>query len=93
MLKHYIEKYVNNMSIEDVYNFSKKNGIELTEKEASIILDYSKNRWEEILFFNQYVVLDEIKNLLRPEVYQKLDELIVFYKEKYIAHLKNKNWL
>lgn len=89
MFKHYIEKYVNNMSIEDVYSFSKQNNIELTEYEANIIFDYVKNRWEEILFINQYIALNEIKSSLRPNVYQKLDELIKEYKEKYKKYLKN----
>ena len=88
MFKYYIEKYINNMSIDDVYNFSFKNNIELTENEAVLIFNYVKKRWEDILYSNHYVILYEIKNNIRPNVYKKLDELIIFYKEKYKNYLK-----
>lgn len=83
MLKHYIEKCVKKMSIDDVYNFSKKNNVELTENEANTIFDAIKEDWETLVFGNHNVILDKNKNKLNSELYNKINELIVEYKNKY----------
>lgn len=71
------------MSIDDVYNFSKKNNVELTENEANTIFDAIKEDWETLVFGNHNVILDKNKNKLNSELYNKINELIVEYKNKY----------
>lgn len=88
MFKHYIEKYINNMSIDDVNKFALENNICLNKNEADIIYECIKNDWETLIYSNQYIVLDKIQNLVSPEIYKKLEELIILYKEKYKKYLK-----
>lgn len=83
MLKHYIEKCVKKMSIDDVYKFSKKNNVELTENEANTIFDAIKEDWETLVFGNHNIILDKNKNKLNHELYNKINELIIEYKNKY----------
>ena len=83
MLKHYIEKYVKKMSINDVYKFAKKNNVELTDNEANVIFDAIKEDWETLVFGNHNVILDKNKNKLNSNLYNKINELILEYKNKY----------
>jgi len=83
LLKHYIEKYVKKMSINDVYKFAKKNNVELTDNEANVIFDAIKEDWETLVFGNHNVILDKNKNKLSFDLYNKINELIIEYKNKY----------
>lgn len=83
MLKHYIEKCVKKMSINDVYKFAKKNNIELTDNEANVIFEAIKEDWETLVFGNHNVILDKNKNKLNENLIKKIEELIVAYKNKY----------
>lgn len=71
------------MSIDDVYKFSKKNNVELTENEANTIFDAIKEDWETLVFGNHNIILDKNKNKLNHELYNKINELIIEYKNKY----------
>ena len=83
MLKYYIEKYVNNMSINDVTNFASKNNISLSNMEAKIIYDTIKTNWETIVFNDHNIVLNKVKSNLSTDLYFKINDLIIKYKEKY----------
>lgn len=83
MLKHYIEKYVNNMSINDVNQFASKNDVILTNEEAKIIFDTIKSDWETIVFKDHNIVLNKVKNKLNSDLLSKINDLIIMYKEKY----------
>ena len=71
------------MSIDDVYKFSKKNNVELTENEANTIFDAINEDWETLVFGNHNIILDKNKNKLNHELYNKINELIIEYKNKY----------
>lgn len=81
MLKHYIEKYVNNMSINDVNQFASKNDVILTNEEAKIIFDTIKSDWETIVFKDHNIVLNKVN--LNADLLSKINDLIIMYKEKY----------
>ncbi len=83
MLKHYIEKYVNNMSINDVIEFGSKNGVSLTDMEAKIIFDTIKSDWETIVFSDHNIVLNKVRSNLSTDLCSKINDLIITYKEKY----------
>lgn len=83
MLKHYIEKYVNNMSINDVIEFGSKNGVSLTDMEAKIIFDAIKSDWETIVFSDHNIVLNKVRSNLSTDLCSKINDLIITYKEKY----------
>lgn len=71
------------MSINDIYVFAKKNNCELTSNEANIIYKCVKKNWETLIFNDHNIVLNTIRNNINPTLYNKLDELIIIYKEKY----------
>ncbi len=83
MLKYYIEKYVNNMSINDITSFASKNNFSLTNMETKIIYETIKSDWKTIVFDDHNIVLNKIKNKLNTDLYFKINDLILSYKEKY----------
>ena len=87
MVEKIIRKYICELKIEDIHDFALKNDIVLTNEEAKIIYDYIKKDWEIIAFGDEKIVLNEAKKVLEEKTYNKLTELISFYKEKYKRYL------
>lgn len=87
MIKNLIKNHVSKLTINDVYNFACKNGVSLSEKEANIIYSYIKTYWNELIFNDHNVILAKVKDSLEPTTYNKINELIVFYKNKYRNYL------
>ena len=83
MLKHYIEKYIKNMSINDVYNFAEKNNVKLNNEEANIIYSSIKDDWEILVFGDYKIILNKYKDKLSKSLIIEIEKLIVNYKEKY----------
>lgn len=88
MLKYYIEKYINNMSIDDVYKYASKLKINITNEEANILYDTIKNNWEVIVFNNHLPILNSIKDKISNKLYDDLINLVNEYKSKYNELLK-----
>lgn len=87
MIKNLINKYIEKLTINDIYEFASKNDIMLKECEANIIYSYTKKYWEEVIFFDHNPILNKVKDSLEPTTYNKLNELINFYKDKYKNYL------
>lgn len=88
IFKYYIEKYINNLSIDDVYKYGLENNLCLSKKEADIIYECIKNDWETLIYSNYNVVLDKYKNSFDSDTFNKIEELIILYKEKYKNYIK-----
>lgn len=84
MKERLIEQYVNRMTIDDVNNFALKNGINLSNEEINLIYNKIVNNWKTIVFGNPRRLLDELKNQLNEENYQKIENLYVFFKNRYL---------
>ena len=87
LFKHYIEKYVNNLTINDVYDYAFKNNVSLTQNEANLIYRNIKDNWKTIIYSDHYIVLNRIKDQLNQSTYLKLEELINFNKNKYKSYI------
>ena len=87
MIKNLINKYIEKLTINDIYEFASKNGITLKEYEANIIYSYTKKYWEVVVFSDHNPILRKVKDSLEPTTYNKLNELINFYKDKYKNYL------
>lgn len=84
MKEKLISEYVNRMTIDDVNNFALKNGIILKDDEIKLIYDHIKKNWRTIVFGNPRGILDELKNKLDNNSYQKIEALYVYFKNLYL---------
>jgi len=87
VIKRIIKSHVDKLTINDIYEFALKNGVHLNQGEVDIIYAYIKNYWNELIFHDHKLILSKVKDSLEPTTYQKINELIVFYKNKYKYYL------
>ncbi|MFA5602699.1 MAG: hypothetical protein WDA21_03070 [Bacilli bacterium] len=77
-----IKEYVNRLNIDDIKCFSNKKGIEVDEKETKIIHDYIKRYWRTIVYGNPKEILNELKEKVSDNTYNKIEKLYIEFKEK-----------
>ena len=85
-MKSLIRNYIELLSIDKLKEFSLKNNINLTDKELNYILKLVKENYDEILL-NDTKYLEEIKNNINPNEFQKIKDLYLYYKNKYKGYL------
>lgn len=78
-----IKKYVNALKKSDIVEFARKQNVKLNEIELDTIYNTIKTRWEEI-YTNGIKVINEYKNKLTNNTYNKLIELYNEYKNRYL---------
>ena len=69
------------MTVNDVINFANKNNISISSSESIIIYNYIK-RYYKFILNNDDSSLSELKNSLRKDLYDKIIELYMYYKNK-----------
>lgn len=87
MIKNIIQKQVEKITLQDVYTYARNNGISLEKEEAELIYKYIKTSWEELIFSDHTRILKEAKPKLKKETFEKIEELITFFKKKYKNYL------
>ena len=87
MVEKVLKKYICNLKIQDIHDFAVKNGVKLSNDEAWIIYEYIQNDWETIVFGDETIVLNKIKNNISEETYNKIVELTTYFKQKYRRYL------
>lgn len=87
MIKKFIQKHIEKLTIQDIYEFALKNGVSLKENEAQIIYSHIQNDWEELIFHDHNHILQAEKNTLERATYEKIEELIILFKNKYKNYL------
>ncbi len=83
MYKNLIKSYAMKMTNEDVIEYGKKEGVNVTVEEASLFVDTVKANVDYILDGHAQEVLKSIKGKVSIEAYEKLEELLNKY-QKYI---------
>ena len=83
MNKFFLYEYINRLKKEDIIRFGLNQSINLTNSDVDIIYDYIKNDYERILN-NPIIVINEIKDKVSLDVYNKILELYDKYKDKII---------
>lgn len=78
-----IEKYIKQISKQDIKEFANKNNIQLSEKDQDILYHYLKNNWQDLLYGNSRSVFKELEEKLGTEKFNVLKNLYDFYFEKY----------
>ncbi len=87
MIKKFIQKRIEKLTIQDIYDFATKNGISLKENEAKIIYSHIQQDWEELIFQDHKRILKLEQDSLEHATYEKIEELIVLFKNKYKNYL------
>lgn len=86
MLNRLILKYVDSLKIEDIEEFSKKQGVILKKEESKVIYLEIKTNLNNVIYHTDEVLL-KIKDKLEPTTYLKMKELLEYYKKKYPDYL------
>ncbi len=82
MNKYLIYKYSKNITKQDIINFSNSQNISLTANELNTIYYYIINKTKIFLEGNRELILQELKNKLTSNTYNKIIELYNKYKDK-----------
>lgn len=77
-----LKEYINRITKKDIVNFASKENISLNNDELDIIYYYVKNHYKTFIYGNSRSILNEIKEKVRPETYQKIEMLYEKYKHK-----------
>lgn len=80
-MKNLVKQYALNLSTNDVVKFAIKEGVNITNEEAILIVDTIKENIDYILSGNALDLLEQKKNLLSSEVYTHLCKLISKYSK------------
>lgn len=80
----FIERYIERIKKEDIYNYASKEGIELTNHELDTLYTYLKTYYKTFLRNKdtRLNLLEELKSKVSIKVSNKLDELYYLYKDK-----------
>ena len=78
-----IKNYINNLSINDIITFAKKNDITLSNDEVNYIYKTIKCNYKVLLGSTYEIVLNEAKNYLTNDNYKKICNLYLDYRNKF----------
>ncbi len=81
-MKFVIQKYIENLTEEELEEFALKEGIKLLDEEKKVLYVYIKNYWETLLEKDSTFIFEELKEKLQPKTYEKVIELYNKYKKK-----------
>ena len=82
-----IERYINNMSIQDLNNFAISKGIGLSESELDFCYRFVKTNWKTILSNHGMFDVDKYQDHFSPDNFIKIKQLIKEYSIKYASYL------
>lgn len=77
-----MQKYINNITLNNIIDFGKKEGINVKNEEAKIIHEYLNKHWKRFYYDDPKELLLELKGKLSSTTYNKLEELYYMAKEK-----------
>lgn len=86
-MNYIIEKYINNLTINNINDFAIKNNIFLTEKEQKIFYNIIKKYYKDIINGNDEKVINYLKETLDEEKFTNVMNLYKKYKTKYQSYL------
>lgn len=87
MQENLINNYIAKMTINDVYSFASKQGINLNDNEASIIYNKIKNNYKTIIYGDASNIFNDVKGKISDNTYIKMEQLYRTFKEKYRDYL------
>ena len=82
-----IKNYINNINIDDLNTLLIKNEINLTNNELKILYKYIKEDWYTFIYEDDTPILNDLKNKITVDKYNKLYNIYIMAKEKYRNYL------
>lgn len=82
-----VEKYIKNMTMEDVRNFALKKNANLSENELAFTYNFIKNNYQNILKNPKLLDLERYKNNYSKDNYEKILKTFQEYSQKYSRYL------
>ncbi len=83
MKENIIRGYIDKITISDINRFALNNNINLNNNELNIIYKYVKNDWKTIIYGNYNSILNDLKNRIDINKYNKIEQLFYKFKSKY----------
>lgn len=77
--KDLINKYIYLLKPQDIKNYAKNQNVDLSESEVTIIYNFIKSHYKELLN-NDTKSFSILKNSLNPSLYEKIISLYNYYK-------------
>lgn len=77
-----IRDYVNKLTEDDIIQYSKRKNISLNDDEVKVLYLYTKNYWREFYRGNPNDLILELKEKLRPQVFDSLYKIYTDLKDK-----------
>ncbi len=87
MKEKIIQKYVDMLTKEDIVKFASFQNEILTNNEVDFLYNIIKKEWKTIIFGDYRIILNQYKNNLSVDKWNKIENLIIEYKEKYKSFL------
>lgn len=87
MVEKLIIQYIDRMTLADIDEFARKNGIVLTSDELDLVYYHIKNNWRTIVYGNPKPILEDLRSRVDSLTYQKIENLYVGFKNKYSSYL------
>lgn len=87
MIEKLIIQYIDRMTLADIDDFARKNGIVLTNNELDLVYYHIKNNWRTIVYGNPKPILEDLRSKVDSLTYQKIENLYVEFKNKYSSYL------
>ena len=80
----FIEKYIQKIKKEDIFNYANNQGINLTKTELDTLYNYLKSNYKTFLYNKETrpKLLTKLKSQVTSITAQKIDELYYQYKDK-----------
>lgn len=86
-MRLFIKSYIDKISLSDIMNFGRENGIYLSDDETSILLYYLKNNWEDLLYGDPSPIISEVKEKIDASKSEKIVNLFNCYLDIYKNYL------
>lgn len=87
MKEKIIQRYVDMLTKEDIVKFASTQNEILTNNEVDFLYNIIKKEWKTVIFGDYQVILNQYKDNLSVDKWNKIEKLILEYKEKYKSFL------
>lgn len=82
-----IRDYVNKLTEKDIIEFGKRKNIDISFEDSQVLYVYAKNYWKEFYKGNPNELIEELKQKINPDTFNKLHKIYINLKKKQ-ANLK-----